>query len=1153
MKKQLCINSGNLIPALLIAVVCICNTNAAYGQHLTISTSGQTGTSGTNWSITGNTLTVANGAVSANIHPSVITNHLTNTGNLTVVLPVLSGTERSCNINANISYTGNTARTLTFSVSNNITVASGVSVTSTNSAMNLVFNAGTQVSTAPDYGAVKLDGVTINTNGGHLWAGGGTLNQTWNGLTVGNGTAKTWGDGINAISLVGSTIATQGGNFSVSGLSWDTSDDDGSNFAVYIENSSISSQAGNIQITGDVRGRYLVGNGTRILSSTVNTSITTTSGNINITGAGSDQVTNGNGWRAGAYLGSNSTTARLTVSSISGNITIAGTAGFASSVNDKEGMVLTGEGLGIVSQTGNITLRGTNSLESSGQYCNSIRITASNTANAVRIGYDGTNPYSGNILIEGNSIYQRNINAGAGSISVQTTGNLTMQSTGGAFTYMRAGDSGTLTFDDDWNFGTTLGSFTFGKTTNTTAVSFGRDFTLNGPFTAYGSNIEPQSIIANGDVYIRSTTFIEQSGTKTTSTNGGDVVYWAGASGESYIRPGTITTNGGHVYMGGDFDTPGTRTWRGHTVGGGYAFSQIYAGVALRGDIDTRVTANQSAGGDVLIAGESNQTTLGDVEAQSTNRTISAGNGNITLMPYSEVLQNGSNSLQMILTTTGRVSVAPASGKTFWSGQTRTYNGSLSGSNFNGSSALAGVQITNLASLGGLEIGTYSGTGASGDSPYVSGITKGMTINAAFAISGPITMYGGSLAINGALSTSASGGHVSLNATGDIIQSAAITTQGGSAIVWADRDGTGGGRIALAANITTNGGHIYAGGGTASESANSLTVPTGYSATANASFSGLSVNGCTVNSGGGTIRMRGRVGVVNGTNAGLIVYNATINSGAGALSLYGQRTGDPDRSGGLYIGTEINSAAATGNVNITSTSGNIYLEGTNQNISDTYSWAHAFAIVEYGGDDVTITSTTGNITLSGDAGNAPAYSGESTGLVIQSADINSLTRINTDGGTVTLIGKSANANDDIGAAFRAANAAGNITIGDANTGNVTLQFGSLQTRANSTAGSVSIQSAGNYVLEGIGGGAFGAAIDVTTDYSFGSAGTGLRIGSTNNNWDIHFRPATTVAGPIAMYSSSFVIYNNIISSTASDIILSANAHFWTNDVRQTVQ
>ena len=90
-------------------------------------------------------------------------------------------------------------------------------------------------------------------------------------------------------------------------------------------------------------------------------------------------------------------------------------------------------------------------------------------------------------------------------------------------------------------------------------------------------------------------------------------------------------------------------------------------------------------------------------------------------------------------------------------------------------------------------------------------------------------------------------------------------------------------------------------------------------------------------------------------------------------------------------------------------------------------------------------------------------------------------------------------------------------------------------------------------MEGIAGAAFATAVDITTDYSFGSSGTGLRIGSAINNGDIYFRPVTTIAGPITMYSSSFVIYNNLTSSTASDISIYANAHFWTNDVRQTIQ
>lgn len=53
--------------------------NVLYSQNLTLSTTGETGTSGTNWSITGTTLSVS-GTASVNV--SVITNHLANVGDL---------------------------------------------------------------------------------------------------------------------------------------------------------------------------------------------------------------------------------------------------------------------------------------------------------------------------------------------------------------------------------------------------------------------------------------------------------------------------------------------------------------------------------------------------------------------------------------------------------------------------------------------------------------------------------------------------------------------------------------------------------------------------------------------------------------------------------------------------------------------------------------------------------------------------------------------------------------------------------------------------------------------------------------------------------------------------------------------------------------
>ena len=63
-------------------LLCLLSISTSYGQELTITSSGNTGTSGTNWSISGNTLTVTG---TASIQASVIVSHLTNTGPLTIV------------------------------------------------------------------------------------------------------------------------------------------------------------------------------------------------------------------------------------------------------------------------------------------------------------------------------------------------------------------------------------------------------------------------------------------------------------------------------------------------------------------------------------------------------------------------------------------------------------------------------------------------------------------------------------------------------------------------------------------------------------------------------------------------------------------------------------------------------------------------------------------------------------------------------------------------------------------------------------------------------------------------------------------------------------------------------------------------------------
>ncbi|MBU6169579.1 MAG: hypothetical protein KGQ86_11105, partial [Bacteroidetes bacterium] len=535
-----------------------------FTQHLTISTGGDQGTSGTNWSITGNTLNV--GATgSATIHPNVITNHLSNVGDLTVNLPPQgqgSSISRNMNINASISYTGGTNRTLTLNCANDMVFANATGITSSSARLNLVLRTALGL---PDNGYIQMNGVTIQTNGGHFWAGGGPTAATWNGLTVGNSSARTWFDDLSGISVIGSSLNTSGGNIYMAGLSYNTSDGDGENYGINIRNSSISSASGQIDIVGDLRGMYGTGCGLGIFGNTGSVTINSTTGAIYLTGSGVDQAGTNTGWRRGALLYTLSSTG-VAVSSTSGNITITGTAAFPTNGNDDMMGLQLGstqaiaDGIKITSRTGNIVLTGSNSRENIGQNSNAVQFIAANTANSIRVGYDGTNAYSGNITIEGNSIFQNNINAGSGSIAVQTTGNLIIQPKGNTFTYLRAG-GGTLTFDDDWNFGTTLGSFTFGKSTNTANLILSSPRTTSGAFTIYAGNITVQQNLtttnANANILLQATGSIGVEANITATAVANITLNSTLHFNTSNTRK-AITSAGGNITIHADLDANGS-------------------------------------------------------------------------------------------------------------------------------------------------------------------------------------------------------------------------------------------------------------------------------------------------------------------------------------------------------------------------------------------------------------------------------------------------------------------------------------------------------------------------------------------------------------------------------------------------------------------
>ncbi|KHJ37930.1 autotransporter-associated beta strand repeat [Pedobacter glucosidilyticus] len=614
-----------------------------------------------------------------------------------------------------------------------------------------------------------------------------------------------------------------------------------------------------------------------------------------------------------------------------------------------------------------------------------------------------------------------------------------------------------------------------------------------------------------------------------------------GTSAGPDIRP--ASTNGGHIWVGGG---GGTAIWNGLAVGNGLAYSDGSLNlntVDLTGNLAT-------SGGDVFFALDdtNNSASHGDLAAWNGARTINTGSGDIAFL--TELADfNSSQGHAITLTTSGVLTFASPNSTNRWPGDFY-WQGTLSGTTFTGTNSNAtGLIINNYTSLGGLSIGTYTGTGTAGDTNYLP-ITntevRDIFINSAVSTVGPITVYGLSAYINASLTTTNNNtGDIQLKTAADIIQASGnhVTTNGGDVVYWADYDANGG-RVEILANINTSGGLIWVGGAATTETRNGLTVPTGYAESVSMDRQGVLISGATLNSGGGIISIRGLSDDTgNGTqDMGVKIFNSSIQSGAGNLSIYGKVNNDLNNGAGLWIGTDNNGGAATGNVSINSTSGNIYLEGLSTP-NNTFSWAHGFVIIGKSGDDVTITSTTGNISLYGDAAVASTLAGEAVGLVVQKESTSSFLNINTDGGEILIRGNSGNTSDDLGLGFRAANIANSIKIGDSNTGNITIQTSSLQTSAQPTFGVIGFESAGTYVFESFGT-SFALAVDLTDEYSFATNATGFRFGKVGNTANVRLNTDISVKGPVTVYGGSFEaiqLFSNITSTANGDILIQGNS------------
>ncbi len=168
-------------------------------------------------------------------------------------------------------------------------------------------------------------------------------------------------------------------------------------------------------------------------------------------------------------------------------------------------------------------------------------------------------------------------------------------------------------------------------------------------------------------------------------------------------------------------------------------------------------------------------------------------------------------------------------------------------------------------------------------------------------------------------------------------------------ILWANADANGGYFNMLSgSSIVTNGGHLWIGGGSGSESWNGLTVGNDYAI--NASATGISLNSPTLNTGIGNIYMAGKSTSSSSSSYGIFLSGGTLSTTTGTISL--------DGYGGNATGTAANCDGIRIDGTMQSTSGAILLTG----YSLAENQSEGIALESNG----LLSSTTGNLSLLAD-------------------------------------------------------------------------------------------------------------------------------------------------------------------------------------------
>jgi ethanolamine utilization microcompartment shell protein EutS len=435
--------------------------------------------------------------------------------------------------------------------------------------------------------------------------------------------------------------------------------------------------------------------------------------------------------------------------------------------------------------------------------------------------------------------------------------------------------------------------------------------------------------------------------------------------------------------------------------------------------------------------------------------------------------------------------------------------------------------ITIVASGGGTEGTNWIKAG----NELFSNSTSAVSVNASdvvsYAAAGDLIVRGASVAINTDINTGASHNLTFKSKEDiDINTNSDITTNGGSVIFWSNSDGaTSYGSTIFYPNssVTTNGGHLWIGGGSGSATWNNLTVGDGYAVggttiypVSNGSVeAGVYLESSSLSTSGGSIHISGS-GKITDTYGMIGIGVVDIDAGSGTVDV------DILTDGSGYRGVSVghHHSAIPGNFALRST--NSASDAISFQIDATGAASHAFVT---GGTVLLENTGTGGVELvttapSGQYGIRPGYS------TTISTDIQLLAA----SGPIVLNTNTSPIDKENNNCF--------ITIGSKSGSNVTTSSSDITITTSdlddqfvatlNTSGSVNVQpKSGNSFSAGASTGNLTVA-NTISEYI---------VGSATNTSDITIGSLTTIAGPITVYGDDINVNQDLNTTTSSSGIL----------------